>query len=279
MSGYKYAGTEPWSPEKPAKVLGRKRSIPDQRVWLAAMATARDHWPDRKLDDLIDRTLTDIINVTTGKRCGYGWSGGKDAQALRYLMDLAGIKESVLATTDLGFPAMARWLKMNAPDGLESINTGQNLAWLADNPECLFPSSKVAGRLMGSTNQLGQDIAYRRNGWDLLITGRRRLDGNYCGPGNAVYSNGKGITRYSPMAGWTHEAVFALLQREQIPMAPCYGWPRGFQCGSVGWSFRYGAPDRDTAWKEIWHIDSSIVRGASTVIPEAKDWMIRTGKD
>ncbi len=261
--------------------LARKQAISDQTAWHAARARSRASWPDDRLDQLIDYTVEQIKLNTRGKRAGYGWSGGKDSLALDYVCRLAGITDCVLAISELEYPAFLQWVTDNMPDGLTVLNCGLDLDWLAKHPDMLFPKGPYGPRWFSLINHKGQERYYRSQNLDVILLGRRRVDGNYCGPKGDVnlYTNGRGITRYSPISEWPHEAVFSLIDRENIPMPPCYDWPRGFQVGTGSWPARQWTVDQDHGWSEVWSIDRGVVRHAATVLPAAADWMRRQGLD
>ncbi|MGW7505901.1 phosphoadenosine phosphosulfate reductase domain-containing protein [Streptomyces albidoflavus] len=259
--------------------LSRKQALSDSTTWLAARKTARQTWPDEALDLLIDRTVTAIRATTAGRRAAYAWSGGKDSIALDWLCRQAGIEECVLGISNLEFPAFLTWVTDNMPPGLTVINTGLSLAWLADRPHMLFPQGVNGSKWFPLINHKAQASYFTQHNLDVLLLGRRHADGNYTGPkGTNLYTNAKGITRYSPISHWSHEAVFALIDREQLPMPPCYDWPRGYQVGTGAWPARQWTRDHDHGFEEVWQIDPDVVRHAAPELPPAADWLARTGR-
>jgi hypothetical protein len=259
--------------------LARKQGIADQAAWQKAMDRSRDQWPDARLDRLVDQTATTISAFTAGKKTAVAWSGGKDSLALAWICDKIGITECVLAISDLEYPAFLQSVTDYMPPGLTVISTGQNLAWLRDHPHMLFPQGPYGARWFAIVNHRGQEAYYRQEGLDMLLLGRRRVDGNYCGPaGQVLYANARGVCRYSPLADWPHEAVFSLLLREGITLPPCYGWPRGFQVGTGAWPARQWTDSTDHGFEEVWQIDAGVIRHAATELPQAAEWMARTGR-
>lgn len=261
--------------------LARKQAVANQARWQAAWDASRDMWPDQLLDQLIDRTVDEITTTLAGKRAAYAWSGGKDSLALRYVVERAGVHDCVLSISELEYPAHLQWITDNMPPGLTVLSQGQNLDWLARHPKMLFPQGPYGPRWFTIVNHRGQEQYFRREKLDVLVLGRRRADANYCGTkaGENYYTNGRGITRYSPIADWPHEAVLSLIRREDMSMPPCYGWPRGYQVGTGSWPARQWTQDHDHGWSEVWDIDRGVVRQAASVLPEAADWMRRNGKD
>ena len=107
----------------------------------------------------------------------------------------------------------------------------------------------------------------------MLLLGRRRSDGNYVGKGDNIYTNGQGVTRYSPLSDWTHEQVLAYIHYYNLEMPPIYGWKNGYLCGTHPWPARQWAGSVENAWAEIHEIDSTIVTEAAEHIQSAKDFL------
>lgn len=254
-------------------ILGRKQSI-ENRDWLAAMDKIEELVPKVELDELVAETVEEIKLQTVGKKAAYAWSGGKDSLVLGEICRTAGIKECMLAVCDLEYPAFMNWIQEHKPEGLEIINTGQNTEWLKKHPEMLFPrNSKTAARWFSIVQHKAQAQYYRAHELDVLLLGRRRADGNYCGRGSNIYTDGKGVTKYSPLAGWKHEAVLAYIHYYGVPMPPIYDWAKGYLCGTHPWPARQYTETEENAWKEVFEIDPEIVREAAKVFPGAKKYI------
>lgn len=262
--------------------LGRKQTLADNQVWADAMHRAAEQVTDGEMDDLLAATIAVVeAEQRAGRRIGYGWSGGKDSQVLRYVMEQAGVQGCVLAmTSGLEWPAMLRWLTDHMPPACDVIAVPIDLAWLAAHPHMLFPHGADGSRWFGLVQHKAQRDYFVRHQLDLLALGRRRKDGNYIGPkGTDRYTNRAGVTRWSPLADWTHEHLFKLIVRENLPLPPCYGWPRGWQIGTGAWPARQWTDSPDHGFTECWQIDPDVVRAAAAVLPQAADWLARTGKE
>lgn len=260
--------------------LGRKQNIRDNADWRNALAHARTHVTDAELDDLVTVTVDAIRTEAKTQRIAYGWSGGKDSQVLSYLMNQAGIDTCVLGMTiGLEWPAMLAWLTDHMPIACDVIAAPLDLPWLASHPDMLFPQGTDGPKWFTLVQHKAQAAYFHREAVDMLALGRRRADGNYIGrKGADRYTNASGVTRWSPLADWTHEQVFALIDREAIPMPPCYQWPRGYQVGTGAWPARQWTLSPDQGFEECWTIDPDVIRHAATVLPQAADWMHRTGR-
>lgn len=253
--------------------LGRKQRITND-TWLEAVASIESAVSREELADLSALAIQDIKAKTKGKKAAYAWSGGKDSIVLGKLCEAAGVTDSMIGVCDLEYPAFAAWIEDNKPEGCEVINTHQGLDWLAAHPEMLFPqSSAAAGRWFSIVQHRAQRIYSKAHDLDLIILGRRRTDGNYVGRGSNIYTDGKGVTRFSPLADWTHEQVLAFIHYHQLPVPPIYGWPNGYLCGTHPWPARQWTGSVENGWREVYGIDPSIVIEAAEKIDSAQAFL------
>jgi len=253
--------------------VGKKQSAYNS-AFVALAANIEQYVSRAEIDNLVDRTVAEIRRVTAGKRAAYAWSGGKDSIALGGVCRLAGVTPCLLGMTSLEYPEMLAWLTDNMPDELTVINTGQDLNWLAKNLQMLFPQdAKTAATWFKQVQHRAQEQYYRQERLDLIILGRRRADGNYCGaPGENVYTS-KGVTRYSPIWQWGHEHVIAFNHYYGLPCPPIYTWPNGFVVGTGAWAARQYTGSIENGWREVFSIDPSVVEGAATRIESARSFL------
>jgi 3'-phosphoadenosine 5'-phosphosulfate sulfotransferase (PAPS reductase)/FAD synthetase len=265
---------------RPAARLGRKQRA-DSEHWRENMRNAIRTVPQGRLDELVDRAVQAVRHEARHSRIAYAWSGGKDSQALRHIMEQAGVGECVLGmTTGLEWPAMLRWHTDHMPPECEVIAAPLDLAWLRDRPAMLFPQGAKGPHWFSLIQHRAQRLFSASRRLDLLALGRRRIDGNYVGPrGSDRYTDRHGTTRWSPLAHWSHEEVFALVARERLALPPCYDWPRGFQVGTGAWPARQWTESVDHGFEECWQIDADVIRRAAPELPPAAEWMRRTGRE
>jgi len=246
------------------KVIGRKQTSKNSE-WLHALANIESIVTEDEVDAAIDKAVNDVLHVTSGKKVAYGWSGGKDATALRHVCELAGIKASFFGRSELDFPAFAQWCKENMPENCEIIDTLRTYYFLAAHPEALFPNHKdrEPGDLMLRT---GPQYTFQK--WfdlhpetDFILVGHRTIDGNVTGK-NKFLANKKGMVRYSPIADWTHELVLGLVYYKGYEFAPNYWYPNGFVNGTHCWNDTVGIETIPEGWEYVWNIDKSIVEKA-----------------
>lgn len=259
-------------------MLGRKQRISNEE-WIAAMKDIENVVSRRELDALVKKTVGEIEAAALGKSAAYAWSGGKDSLVLGRICRMAGVEECVLVVSNLEYPAFTEWVESNKPDKLTIINTGQDLDWLEKHTHMLFPQkSDIASQWFHIVQHRGQAKYYKEKELDMLILGRRRADGNYVGKNDNMYTEAKGITRYSPLAGWSHEAVLAFIHYYDVPMPPIYNWKNGYLCGTHPWPARQWTGSEADGWREVYEIDRSIVIEAAEHIGGAKDFLENLNK-
>lgn len=249
----------------------------DQAQWEAAWATVWERTTELHVEERAAAVVEEIRADSTVK--AYAWSGGKDSLVLGPLAEEAGVVESVLVISDLEWPAFLGWATDHMPHGLEVWDVGLDLEWLSLHPEMLFPpDAQTAAKWFRQVQHEGQTRYFHERGVETLLTGRRREDGNYCGPkGQVRYTNRRGVHRWSPIADWTNDEVIGFLRLRDLDLPPNYGWPRGFRVGTGPWPARQWTGGTTRGWEECWAIDPSVVRGAAQVLPSAARWMRRAG--
>ncbi len=254
-------------------ILGRKQRIKNSE-WLNAMENIESLVSKKDLESLVKKTVADIKRKTKGKKAAFAWSAGKDSLVLGQICHMAGINACVLVVCNLEYPAFLKWVGANKPPELEIINTGQDLRWLSNHPHMLFPQdSKTAAQWFHIVQHRGQARYYKDHELDVLLLGRRRADGNYVGKGENIYTNGQGVTRYSPLSEWSHEQVLAFIHYYNVALPPIYEWKNGYLCGTHPWAARQWTGSVENGWKEVYEIDRSVVKEAAEHIPSAKAFL------
>ena len=253
--------------------LGRKQNIKND-AWLEAVANIEATVSRAELDALVEITVADIREKTSGKATAYAWSAGKDSIVLGKLCEMAGVTSSMIGVCNLEYPAFMAWVEENKPEGCEVINTGQDLEWLSNHPEMLFPqNSTTAAKWFSIVQHKAQREYFKAHDLDIIILGRRRADGNYVGRKTNIYTDGKGVTRFSPLADWKHEHILAFIHYHHLPMPPIYGWNNGYLCGTHPWPARQWTGSEENGWREVYNIDKEIVITAAERLPGARAYM------
>lgn len=256
-------------------IIGKKQTS-DNSLFVKAWQSIEELVSRDEAASLVERTVERIRRETAGKKVGYAWSGGKDSLALQYVCEQAGITDCVLGIArELEYPAFLRWVEKNKPAGIRIwSNDSLDLEWLARHPEMLFPQkSSQAARWFSLIQHRAQAWFFRELGLDMIILGRRTQDGNHTGPGG-LYTDGKGVTRFSPIMDWKHEEILAVIHYFMDGnMPPIYDWENGFVVGTGVWPARQYCKSARDGWAQVYAIDPSVVHKASNYIQSAKDFI------
>lgn len=258
----------------------KKKQSTSEADWREAMDNIEYLVSREEMKALVRKTVSEIRTTTHWKKAAYSWSAGKDSVVLSMLCRMAGIIDCVFVYCDLEYKAFMDWVAKNKPPQCECINTGQNLLWLSKHQEMLFPQDfKTAGKWFKIVQHRGQEIYYKNHSLDMLLLGRRKADGNFVGRGSNIYTNNKGITRFSPLADWTHEDVLACIHYFDLQIPPIYGWKNGYLCGTHNWAARQWTGNESNGWAEVYEIEPGIVYEASKYFSGAKEFLDGKAKE
>lgn len=252
------------------QILGRKQST-NNSLWIEAVSQIEELVTLQELNEAVATVTSAIKKTSEGKRTAYAWSGGKDSLVLADICQSIGITDCVFAHTELEYPVFFAWCMEHKPDGCEVINTGQDIEWLAKHPRMIFPGdASTVSRWYEIVQRTAIKRYFQSHNLDIIICGHRRADGNYVGKGTNIYTNGSGVTRYSPLADWPHEMVLAYIHYHEIAMPPIYGWKDGYRCGTHPWPSRMGMSSAEQGFREVYEIDPSIIVAAAEKLPSAR---------
>ena len=256
-------------------ILGRKKGI-DNALWLEAVRNieALVSYPELKAAE--NEAIENIRNATRGKHVAYSWSGGKDSIVLSSICRKAGVNRCMFAHSDLEYPAFLRWCMENKPPHCTTINTGQDLDWLAERPEMIFPHGDNLWKWYQIVQRKAFTDFFFENRLDMLLVGHRKADGNVVGKNNVIAKK-SGEVRYAPLADWSHEMILAYIHYYDLPIPPIYGWANGYKCGTHPWPSRMHTASVDDGYAEVWNIDRRIVLDAAAKIPSAKAFLRKRG--
>lgn len=255
-----------------------KKQSSDQGQWLAVVDALRSDMDvtRRRARVLVDQAAARVSAVLpAGATAAYGWSGGKDSQAIRAVAEAAGVTESVLVLTDLEFPAFVSFCTAQMPDHLTVVKRPWDLDWLKAHEDMIFPSGSTPGRWFTGVQHWGQRRFARQHGISHMLLGRRGADGNFRGPnGDGSYRDRDGFERVSPIFDWSHDDLLAVCVGMDLPLAPIYDWPRGYRVGTGPWPARQWVADEAAGWAEVYEIDPSVVVAAADAgVIGARTWL------
>lgn len=251
--------------------LGRKQTISND-LWIDTMNRIEDLVSREELNEAVQLVIDDIRKNTAGKKAAYAWSGGKDSLVLSDICRKAGVTACMFAHTELEYPEFLGWCLSNLPEGCEVIPTGQNLDWLAQHQEMIFPKGRELNAWYAGVQRVAFTKYFFEHGLDLILVGHRKADGNVCGRDNMIRKS-SGECRYAPLADWKHEMILAYIHYYRLQLPPIYGWKDGFRCGTHPWPSRMYEPSVEQGWRDVWEIDPEIVRGAAEKIESARNFL------
>lgn len=229
------------------------------------------------------KRLKSIVEERGYKAIGYGWSGGKDSLVMHEIIKLSGIqvRKGVCILYETEYPEMERWLIEHAPVDCEVRRTNKfTLQQLNEHPELLFPNKS---KWISAYNPPRWDVqnAFRKDyGLDVLITGRRCIDGNFCGSKDNDYiSKNKHGDSLNIIADWTHEELLGFIKYNNIELPPCYFYPKSWRFGTHCWTerTRLGEYPFTENLDEVFKLDPSILFNARGELEVAERYLRERG--
>lgn len=246
-------------------------------MWQEVFDNIEDYVSKKEVESFASDTISDIRSTIKGKKSAYGWSAGKDSIVLDDLCRKAGMKKSVMAMTQLEFPAFVNWVLANKPEGCEIRITHHNLKWLAQHQNRLFPEDAKGDNIWFQEVQRNTIAQYYiDNALDLIVLGRRTADGNSVPAKVVTKKNGQ--TVYCPIRDWPHEVLLGYIRYHGLPLPPIYDWEDGWIYGTHTWAVRrMRPPSLQGSWKSVYDIDPSVVVTAGKYIPSAREFLQSIG--
>ncbi len=228
---------------------------------------------EKRIHRLRDKTREKIARKIQGKKVALSWSGGKDSIVLEHVCRGLDIEKKFWVRCNMEYQKVVDWITQNAPENLETVNTGQDLKWLSQNQHLLFPQhAEVASRWFKLVQNDGQKEYFRKNKLDMILVGRRTKDGNNPGEEGMDVDEHQ-VVRYAPIYDWHHEDILAYMEYFDIEWPPFYFWTNGFQVGTGPWAAREYTGSIDNGWQEIYEIEPQIVETAAQYLDSAVEFL------
>lgn len=261
-------------------ILGQKQREGNDR-FIYTWQNIKSIVSKKEIDNKIDLTLHKMRKILTPtKKYGSAWSGGKDSVVVDFLCRRLerNYPSCIGMTHDLEYPEFMQYVTDHMPPDLKVYNSGHSLKWLSNNLHMLFPKdSNIAKHWFVNIQHKAQNKFWKDKNLDVLITGRRKKDSNYCGKEGLYKNKGTGVVRYSPIYDWTHEETLAVMAYYNLPVAPFYSWINGWVVGSGCWAARQWTGSIQKGWHEVYSIDPNVVKEAATLIPSAEEYVRNMG--
>lgn len=164
----------------------------------------------------------------------FGWSGGKDSVVLEFILRPFWL-EGVCCLTKLEFPVVERFIAEHLPERVRLVHSAQDLEWLKANPRYLFardPATNAAWYRKQQQTALDAFAAEKKA--EMVITGRRRVDGNFVP--SALYKPKAAPARFAPILDMAHAEVWAIMRHFGLPEYPLYALaPTSVVNGTASW--------------------------------------------
>lgn len=249
---------------------GAKTKLTDSQ-WRSLLLHPTVPYENIMLKEIVTiQRLKRVINTHKYIRIGTAWSGGKDSIVLQHIIEKAGIHivKNIFVQYINEYPDFIRWVKNNLPaDTIISEPVGFSFKYLNDNPDYLFPlreNTKIAASYYPQRWKVQNDFS-KQYSLDLLITGRRIDDGNFCGSSKDEYitKSKNTVSKFNLIADWTQAEIMAYIKYNDLELPPIYNYPNGFAHGTQPWTKRERVKDSIyETFKEIEGFDRTIIEDA-----------------
>ncbi len=243
----------------------------DEAKWWAVINRIEEYVSNAEVAAATAEALDRIKAAVAGRNAAFAWSGGKDSLVIADLCQRAGLTKSFCLVTGLEYPAWLKFLRDNKPPNCEIVDVGFGLEYLASHSEMIFPQGKIFQRWYNQVQHKNHARYMKANNLDVLILGRRKIDGNCCGSGGAVVSRDGRLT-YSPLFDWCHELLFGYMHYNGLELPEMYRWRRGFYNGTHNWAERK-VESVAQGYSEVYEIDPTILIEAAKILPSAKEFL------
>lgn len=254
-------------------MLGSKASVSNDE-WLAVYNNIENIISEDAVESATQDIIAEIELLSESKNVAYAWSGGKDSLVLGDLCERAGVTRCMMGRTNLEYPEFMDWVDENKPSELFIMNSGYDINWLSQNLDMLFPdSSALNSRWLRISHNDSQRRYYQMAELDMMIFGRRIIDGNSLSRESKVRTLADGRSQYNPLTFWSHEEIFGYIHYNGIELPPIYEWSNGFVQGTHQWAQRKRNQTIQNTWAEVYEIDSTIPLYAMEHIESAKLFM------
>ena len=250
-------------------MLGKKH-ITEQEDWLKAWDNCTNIYSKDYIDSLTEKSIKrlydtiDKFNIDTS-RMGYGWSGGKDSLVLGDILnktvfgkDLKGF----CVLYPLNFESFKKYCIENKPENTSIyFNTKYDIDFMNNNPEFFFSKTKdIYYKYWSGLWRKQENSFYKENNLDLVIFGRRTIDGNCVRKTDDLpieLTKNKNI--YNIIYDWNHEELFAYIRYNNLELNNLYFERNGFNLGNHFWCERRNLGTLKNNLDEVWNIDKDTI--------------------
>jgi hypothetical protein len=213
-----------------------KKTNSTQQQWERLWDDAQKVVSKMESDDLAQTAIKVISNEKSkGAKLAVSYSGGKDGMVAYHLAQICGVSDGVTSLTLLDYPFWREHILRTAPKGVEVKDLQHlNFNWVNSHLEFCIPIKySLIPKFWGMSHWSVQNTYFKSNGIDLLITGRRVSDGNYCGRKGEYIVMNSDKNVLNPIRDWSHHQTFAFMQYNGIELPEWYHKPFGWVDGPI----------------------------------------------
>lgn len=250
-------------------MLGKKHTS-KQEDWIKAWNSCTDMYSKEYIDNITDKAIGRLEEAIKTydidiNRLGYGWSGGKDSLVVGDILRKSKYKYKGFCTLyPLYFKSFEKYCLKNKPSDVEIFyNNRYDFEFMNNNEKFLFNRKEK----FYEWSQLSRPIEnkfYKNNNLDLVIFGRRILDGNSIRlTNNLPIQITKDKKIFNIIYDWSHEELLAYIKYNNIELPQFYLEREGFKYGTHFWFERDSLGSLKDNMDEIFKIDKETVINAA----------------
>lgn len=250
-------------------MLGKKHTS-NQEDWIKAWDDCIKIYSKDYINNLTEKSIqrfynaVDKFNIDTS-RMGYGWSGGKDSLVLGDILnktvfgkDLKGF----CVLYPLYFDSFIKYCEKNKPYNVDTYFFKKyDEKFINENPQFLFNENEsMYNHYWGQLSRSVENDFYDNNNLDLIIFGRRTIDGNCVRKTDNLpiqFTKSKNI--YNMIYDWNHEELLAYIRYNNLELNDLYFKRNGFKYGTHLWVERDPLGSLKENLDEIWEIDKNTI--------------------
>ena len=217
-------------------------------------------------------------------RMGYGWSGGKDSLVITSILEKTKYKfKGYCVLYPLNFLCFNDFCIKNKPTNVNIYYDNRyDFDFINNNKEFLFNSNEsMYNHYWGQLSRRVENKFYKENNLDLVIFGRRNIDGNSVRlTDNLPIQITKNKKIFNIIYDWSHEELLAYLKYNNIDLPSIYFERNGFKYGTHLWVERSPLRTLKDNLDEIWNIDKkTIINAAAQGMEVAKEYLKEKATD
>lgn len=252
--------------------------------WAYAFEHIEEFISMQEVVDRYSKTLDFVRRTIRGKKCGFGWSGGKESIVLADIMKQVGVTTCCFGFNScFSYRSFIEWTKRNMPKGCEVYDHSDRVNFevmLEKGMEAFSDDLRQYSRWINMTDRTVYPRFCEKHDLDIFIVGRRKTDNNICGkaPDYLISAKDRKWVSFSPMAEWSTEETLGYIRYfkggyEALP--PQYQYINGWHNGSDAPIYLHlEGRTRQQMWDIVYRNDPEFVHRCAKWLPSAQAYLI-----